>query len=527
MKAILTLVEADPQAKSALLSTTIPNGRSVFDILVQSTSGGVISKGIAGPLSQVIVTLARSGVLFGSLKQSNASAIQLDKGKRKRDEFDEGRNQYPHAHKRPYMPDMDLQNQIVESVRIVSHTLGASPAQALDPDLISSIRLQLHQVFLFAVTSAAVAGHSMHALQEVGGLIQVIAVLSGIQIGHSPENVPQTHEQPFGQGNSYPWNQGQPPSTSTDIGTAVYPCLVVGCHKTFSRLYNLRAHQRSHSAHRPFRCSACPASFARNHDLKRHLRLHDNKAWKCEGCNKVFSRRDAIKRHKKGTKTRGPRNEICSAAEVVEVEVGGAAGEDFLREERRAKLWNEIVVNEASGAGTSAAQNTYRDINSIDDGEINPAVISGIQSSVLGLHALLQALVGNALGNTMGRPASVPVDSSGGQATLASVIALPTSEAQPDGTDTSLPSAEENSFQGQTLGERVENHPPVPSLSMYGLSDEQAHLLEIAIASAASAAQAQAEAEAALEEEEEEDYDQDDNDYDDSEMEQDKEPVPQ
>jgi hypothetical protein len=59
-----------------------------------------------------------------------------------------------------------------------------------------------------------------------------------------------------------------------------------------------------------------------------------------------------------------------------------------------------------------------------------------------------------------------------------------------------------------------------PPLSLYGLSDEQARLLEQAIANAASAAQAQAEAEAALEEQEEdyeEDYDELDNDDDNTE----------
>jgi hypothetical protein len=54
----------------------------------------------------------------------------------------------------------------------------------------------------------------------------------------------------------------------------------------------------------------------------------------------------------------------------------------------------------------------------------------------------------------------------------------------------------------------------VPSLSLYGLSDDQALMLEQAIANAASAAQAQAEAEAALEEED--DYEEGalDNDID-------------
>ena len=540
MQGILALVESDPAAKAALASTNLPNGTSVLALLLECSARGSIAQGIAGPLSQVIVALARSNALFGNLKQSNASAIQLDKGKRKREEFDEGHHLHLHAFKRPYVPDVDFHNQVVEAVRTIAQALGASAPQTLDPALVSSIRLQLHQVFLFAVTSSTGGGPSMHALQEISGLIQVIGVLSGIQIGQSPGGtLSHSPGQPFPHGATYPWSAPM----ATDIGTAVYPCLVVGCHKIFSRLYSLRAHQRSHASHRPYRCNICPASFARNHDLKRHIKVHDKKAWKCEGCQKIFSRRDAIKRHKTGTKNRGPRSEICLAAEVIEVELEGEAGQDVLREERRAKIWNGIVVHEASGAANAAAQNLGREMKTIDEGEINPAVIAGMQASVLSLHSLLQALVGNTLGNPLGQPMSAPVESSGGQATLASIIARAQSQNNPstgftpspfggqppahqmhtNAAEPAPPAAEETPSQAQTVGENLENHQPVASLSMYGLSDEQAHLLEIAIANAASAAQAQAEAEAALEEEEE-DYDPDE--YDGSDMDQDKEAAP-
>lgn len=536
IKAILSLLENDPEAKLTLASTGITNGFNILDVLLRCNAEGTIARGIAGPLSHVVLQLARSEVLFGKLKQSNASAIQLDKGKRKREEYDEGQHLHMHAYKRPYVPDVDLHNQVVEAVRIIAHALGTAPSQTLDPALVSSIRLQLHQVFLFAVTSSATAGHSMHALQEISGLIQVIGVLSGIQIGHSPEGMGQ----PYGQTPTYPWNGGPQPAIPTDIGTAVYPCLVAGCHKTFSRLYSLRAHQRGHSSHRPFRCGFCPASFARNHDLKRHIKLHDKKAWRCEGCQKIFSRRDAIKRHKNGPKNRGPKSDGCLNADVIEVQLEGAEGEDALREERRAKLWNGIVIHEASGATSSIIRKAIaRDVKTIDEGEINPAVIAGMQASVLSLHGLFQALVGNALGNPINHLPTAPVDPSVGQATLASVIArvqsqnmpsvfIPPNFAQQPSMDQSfadsitehISAAENNEGQPVPTGESTENQPPIPSLSMYGLSDEQTQLLEIAIANAASAAQAQAEAEAALEEEEE-DYDPDDNEYDDSEMDQD------
>ena len=539
MWAILTLVDKDPLAKSTLVSTLSPNGSNVLEVLKQCTTSGGIPKGTAGPLSQILVTLARSDTLFGKLKHSNAPAIQLDKGKRKREDFDEGQHLQSHAYKRPHIPDSDLQKQVIEAVQVISQALGTSPLQTLDPSLVSPIRLQLHQVFLFAVTSSAAGGGpTMYALQEISGLIQVIGVLSGIQIGHSPDSIVHSPRPTFPPNPVFPWHNAQPVPLATDIGTAVYPCLIAGCHKTFSRLYSLRAHQRSHASHRPFKCSACPASFARNHDLKRHLKLHDKNAWRCEGCNKVFSRRDAIKRHKTGIKNRGPKSEICLIAEVTEVQLDGEDGEDSIREERRAKLWNGIAMSEAIDP-TSNSQATYTDVHILEEGEINPTVIAGIQTAILGLHGRLQGLVGGVLGVPNNHLVSMPTDPSTGQSTLASVIARAQSSKLPSshsvvgartqgGTTTTttptvnLPATGENSSQAQTLGENLENHDPLPSLSMYGLSEEQTHLLEIAIANAASAAQAQAEAEAALEEEEEEIYDQDEYDHDESEIEQDQ-----
>lgn len=47
---------------------------------------------------------------------------------------------------------------------------------------------------------------------------------------------------------------------------------------------------------RPYRCDTCPGSFNRNHDLKRHKRIHlAVKPYPCEFCGKAFSRTDALK----------------------------------------------------------------------------------------------------------------------------------------------------------------------------------------------------------------------------------------
>ena len=47
---------------------------------------------------------------------------------------------------------------------------------------------------------------------------------------------------------------------------------------------------------RPFKCDQCPQSFNRNHDLKRHKRIHlAVKPFPCPSCDKSFSRKDALK----------------------------------------------------------------------------------------------------------------------------------------------------------------------------------------------------------------------------------------
>ncbi|KAK0655959.1 hypothetical protein B0T16DRAFT_500097 [Cercophora newfieldiana] len=77
-------------------------------------------------------------------------------------------------------------------------------------------------------------------------------------------------------------------------------------------------HAHGHHAHggpqtqdRPFKCDTCPQSFNRNHDLKRHKRIHlAVKPFPCNNCDKSFSRKDALKRHKlvKGCGNKGDNN---------------------------------------------------------------------------------------------------------------------------------------------------------------------------------------------------------------------------
>jgi hypothetical protein len=510
MKTILAYAEKDPLARSTFASTLVPDTKeqNFLDFLNCTVASGAVSKDMAKSLSRVVVSLAGSDALFATLRHSNAASIQLDKGKRKRAQTDEGsqHHDYP-ASKKLYLPPYDLRTQVTDAVRVIIGALTTTtPNQPLNPSLVASIQLQLHQIFLFAVTSSAAGGPEMSTLQEISGLIQCVGVLSGIQIGSNPpsmSSIPSKIPPPRG------FPAGPPTLAQTDIGTAVYPCLVPNCRKMFSRLYSLRAHQRVHAVHRPFRCTVCPASFARNHDLKRHGKLHDKRGWKCGGCDKMFSRRDAIKRHKNSTRMRGGKGEACRDAEILEVELDSEEGDEVVREERRAKMWNNIAGNPGGGVSGTATHHGYSEDGHLEEGEVQPSVIAQAQSAVTSLQGLLRAHVGN----TLGIPGESDVDPANGQATLASVIARAQLQNLPSTIPNDrplmvpslpVPSPASTSALQQPGAVDHSQAAPIPTLSLYGLSDEQTKMLEQAIANAASAAQAQAEAEAALEEEEEE-----------------------
>lgn len=65
--------------------------------------------------------------------------------------------------------------------------------------------------------------------------------------------------------------------------------------------HNIYLHHPSGPAHqsdrdRPFKCNECQHAFNRNHDLKRHKRIHMAvKPFPCVDCDKRFSRKDALK----------------------------------------------------------------------------------------------------------------------------------------------------------------------------------------------------------------------------------------
>jgi hypothetical protein len=74
------------------------------------------------------------------------------------------------------------------------------------------------------------------------------------------------------------------------------PAFNSGHAAAMQQIYAQHPSQQTPQNDRPFKCDQCPQSFNRNHDLKRHKRIHlAVKPFPCGHCDKSFSRKDALK----------------------------------------------------------------------------------------------------------------------------------------------------------------------------------------------------------------------------------------
>lgn len=99
-----------------------------------------------------------------------------------------------------------------------------------------------------------------------------------------------------------------------------HACPEPDCDKSFSRLFNLRSHMRTHSKARPFVCESCQFAFSRRHDRDRHAKKHlSEKPYKCIVCEATFVRQDALVRH---LRMDGVLNQCMAAMEQRALQLG-------------------------------------------------------------------------------------------------------------------------------------------------------------------------------------------------------------
>ncbi|KAJ1945798.1 hypothetical protein EC988_005675 [Linderina pennispora] len=102
---------------------------------------------------------------------------------------------------------------------------------------------------------------------------------SSVGMGQTPYYQQTTYQQYMRSGSTHPYYYSQIPSRYVPYGA----CPPI---------------RHFVSPARPFKCPTCEQSFSRNHDLKRHVKIHSGiKPHRCPKCGKSFGRSDALKRH--------------------------------------------------------------------------------------------------------------------------------------------------------------------------------------------------------------------------------------
>ncbi|KIO21345.1 hypothetical protein M407DRAFT_29063 [Tulasnella calospora MUT 4182] len=462
MEAILATIEnvirlsaSSPRIAAALDETIVPGSgeKTLSRVLNESVQSRTVHESLTSALADLIHSIAnplptksKKRKRDGPEDEDEPTRPPLSASSDVPFAVSEVTPAFPAIHFPPPPPQVTLIEQVHRAIAIVHNTLAHSIAQGipLDHNTVGSIQGPLHHVFLFCATSAVASNEERGA--------------------NMADPLARAHQTIYNSGTPLPVRQLQSIQANfQDIGTAVYPCLYPACGKTFSKLFQLRKHEALHSFDRPFKCSRCPAAFARKYDFKRHEKSHNTVVYRCGGCHRRFTRRDALRRHKANVKS----SEACAQGAIEEVQ---ADPSDIQSSTRRVK---------------AVAPSDTMDIDELEEGELPKDAIGVAQDRAMVLHPLLQRHVTDKLSG------SEKATRTGGSPP--SGLSLSTTSAGGLATASPLPGVSSSAV------------PPKPSLLVgYNLNEEQTTLLERAIAVASEAARMQAELEAQLELENEE-----------------------